>query len=90
MQENLTRDERWIAILRAIGAERFIIGLAARSYLDKAAYERISAAGIELVWMDYSEYPEYDQLFPPFEHQVSVIDLLLNAGPAAPTYMGLR
>jgi hypothetical protein len=31
--------------------------------------------------MDYGGYPEYDQLFsPPFIHEVSVIDLILNRG----------
>jgi hypothetical protein len=29
------------------------------------------------------EYPEYPQLFPPFEPQVSALDLLLNTGPEA-------
>jgi hypothetical protein len=38
-------------------------------------------------WMDYHNYPEYHQLFPPFEHAVSIIDLLLNEGPNAPRYM---
>jgi hypothetical protein len=33
--------------------------------------------------MDYTGYPEYPQLYPPFMHRVSVIDVLLNAGPAA-------
>jgi hypothetical protein len=33
--------------------------------------------------MDYTGYPEYAQLYPPFTHQVSVLDLLVNAGPAA-------
>ena len=39
------------------------------------------AAGIELQYFDYAGYPEYQQLFPPFDHDVSVIDLLFNAGP---------
>jgi hypothetical protein len=33
--------------------------------------------------MDYS-YPEYPQLGSGFEHQVSIIDVLFNAGPEAP------
>jgi hypothetical protein len=37
--------------------------------------------------MDYSGYPEYDQLFPPFVHEVTVLDLILNVGPDAPRYM---
>jgi len=32
-------------------------------------------------------YPEYPQLFPPFEHQVSILDVLFNCGPEAPYYI---
>ena len=28
----------------------------------------------------YSDYPEYEQLFPPFEHGVSILDLIFNEG----------
>jgi hypothetical protein len=31
--------------------------------------------------MDYSGYPEYEQVFPPFDHHVSVLDLLFSCGP---------
>lgn len=31
--------------------------------------------------MDYSGYRDYEQLFPPFEHHVSIVDLILNVGP---------
>jgi len=37
--------------------------------------------------MDYSGYPEHPQLHPPFVHQVSIVDLLLNAGTNARRYM---
>jgi hypothetical protein len=37
--------------------------------------------------MDYSGYPEYPQLYPPFVHEVSIIDLILNVGPDAKKYM---
>ena len=81
------REERWIAILREIGAQRFVIGPSARQYLSAAKEDEIRDSGIELVWMDYSGYPEHRQLFPPFEHKVSIIDLILNEGPNAPACM---
>ena len=37
--------------------------------------------------MDYYGYPEYPQLHPPFEHAVTILDLLFNTGPDAPRYM---
>jgi hypothetical protein len=82
-----TRESRWIEILQRIGTDRFIIGPSARNYLDPPKEAEVARAGIELVWMDYSNYPEYGQLFPPFAHEVSIIDLIFNEGPDAPRYM---
>src|SRR5437660_864197 len=42
--------------------------------------------GRAIEYMVY-DYPEYPQLYPPFEPQVSIIDLLLMTGPEAPRYI---
>ncbi len=78
------RNERLIALCRQLGATEYLSGPAARCYLDEAAF---AAAGIAVRWMDYSGYPEHRQLHGPFEHGVSVLDLILNEGPDAPSYM---
>jgi hypothetical protein len=44
-------------------------------------------AGIDVEWMSYEGYPEYPQPYPPFDHHVSVLDLLFNVGDEAPRYM---
>jgi hypothetical protein len=44
-------------------------------------------AGIQVSYMDYSGYPEYEQFYPPFEHGVSILDLLFHTGPQALQYM---
>jgi hypothetical protein len=74
------RVERLLGLCRQAGATTYVSGPSARGYLDAAAF---ASAGIEVAYMDYSGYPEYQQLYPPFTHQVSVIDLLLNMGPHA-------
>lgn len=56
----------------------------ARGYLDAALFE---AAGLELVFFDYSGYPEYPQLHPPFSHGVTILDLLFREGPRATSRM---
>jgi hypothetical protein len=66
------------------GAGTYLSGPAAKSYLDIDAF---SKAGISVEWMDYSDYKEYPQLYPPFIHQVSIIDLLFNTGCKAPEYL---
>ncbi|HEU5017310.1 MAG TPA: WbqC family protein, partial [Pseudolabrys sp.] len=40
-------------------------------------------SGIEVVWMDYSGYPEYRQLWGPYDPNLSIIDLMLNTGKDA-------
>ena len=76
--------DRLIDLLKKTGAESYISGPSASSYID---VKRFQEAGIELIYKDYSGYPEYPQLFPPFEHALSILDLLFNCGPTAPDYI---
>jgi len=79
------RVERLVELCRQRGADEYLSGPAARSYLDEEAF---STAGIGVRWMDYDGYLEYPQLWPPFEHRVSVLDLLVHVGvEAAPCYL---
>lgn len=78
------KQERLLELVTRAGAERYVSGPAAKSYIEP---ERFAAANIDLVWKDYSGYPEYPQRFPPFEHGVSILDLLFNVGPDAPWYI---
>ena len=54
------------------------------AYIDADDYMR---EGIELLWKDYSGYPEYPQRYESFNHQVSILDLLFNTGDDAPYYI---
>lgn len=76
--------ERLLQLLRKAEASLYVSGPTAKAYIDE---ERFPEVDIELVYKDYSGYPEYPQLFPPFEHQVSILDLLFNCGPKAPYYI---
>lgn len=78
------RTERLVSLCRLAGAQEYLSGPAARAYIEE---ERFQEAGIALTYMDYSGYPEYSQLHGAFEHGVSIIDLLFNAGPDAPRFM---
>jgi hypothetical protein len=78
------KTERLVNLCRAAGATEYLSGPAARVYLDEGAFHE---HGISVRWMDYGDYPEYPQLHPPFAAQVSLIDLLLNVGPATPGFM---
>ena len=78
------KSERLLELCRSLGATTYLSGPAAKEYLDAAIF---AEAGIEVEWMDYSGYPEYTQLFPPFEHGVSIVDLLFNEGRNATKFM---
>ena len=76
--------DRLIDLLVKAGANLYISGPTAKSYIQEDAFRN---AGIELVFKDYSGYPEYPQQFPPFEHSVSILDLIFNCGPQSPKYI---
>lgn len=78
------RSERLLGICKDLDADTYLSGPAARQYLDE---ELFLSEGIGVEWMDYSGYEEYRQLFPPFEHGVTILDLLFNEGPEAPRFM---
>ena len=85
--EYRTRDglnERLIDICLASGATEYLSGPRALNYLDQAAFR---SAGITIHIADYSGYPEYAQPHPPFDHAVTVLDLLFCTGPKAIEYM---
>ncbi|HWL44723.1 MAG TPA: WbqC family protein [Ilumatobacter sp.] len=77
------RSERLLDICRQAGADVYVSGPAARDYLDEAMF---AAAGIGVEWFEYPEYPDYPQLWGEFTHQVTVLDVLFNCGPAAPDH----
>lgn len=76
--------ERLLELVVKSEAKRYVSGPAAKDYIEASYFEN---AGIELIWKDYSGYPEYTQRYPPFEHGVSILDLLFNVGQDAPWYI---
>jgi hypothetical protein len=78
-----SKTDRLLSILQTLGATHYISGPSAKDYLEE---EKMDEAGISLEYMAY-EYPEYEQLYPPFEPYVSILDLLFMAGPQAPKYI---
>src|SRR5260221_1835647 len=78
------KTERLVELCRQAGATESLSGPSARDYIDATLFE---AAGVTLTFMDYAGYPEYPQLHPPFDHYVSILDLLFNTGPETASYM---
>lgn len=78
------KNERLIEAIKKLDANHYISGPAAKSYLDVEAFEK---EDIQVEWMNYSNYPEYPQLFSSFKHTVTILDLLFNVGPDAKKFM---
>lgn len=73
-----------INLLKKANASIFINSPTAKQYMNESMF---IPHGIQLLWADYLGYPEYTQLYPPFDHHVSIIDLIFNTGDDAPKYM---
>ena len=78
------QTEKLLGICQQGGADVYLSGPAAKEYFDEALAKKM---GIQVEWMDYSGYPEYQQLYPPFEHGVTILDLIFNEGPGATSFM---
>lgn len=78
------KTERLVDLCKQSGATSYLSGPSAKGYIDEDLFE---SEGIDLEYINYSMYPEYTQMHPPFEHGVSIIDLIFNEGPNAPKFM---
>jgi len=72
-----SRVERLVSVLAQVGATEYLTGPRARDYLA-GAEPLFAAHGIRLRYKSYDRYAEYPQLATPFDHAVSVIDVLAN------------
>lgn len=76
------KTDRVISVLKQVGATHYICGPSASSYMEP---EKFAAAGITFEYMQYN-YPEYSQLYPPYDPFISILDLLFMTGRGAGSY----
>lgn len=74
------KNERIIAICKALGATHYLSGPAAKDYIDSSIWLR---NGIIVEYKSYEGYAEYQQAGDGFDHGVSILDVIFNAGPEA-------
>jgi len=77
------KTDRLIGILDHLGADHYISGPSARNYIEE---EKFKDHNIKLEYMEYN-YPEYTQPYPPFDPQVTVLDLLFSMGKDSLKYI---
>lgn len=78
------KTDRLIDLCKQTCASEYISGPAAKRYIED---EMFVNAGIKLSYVDYSGYKEYNQMHFPFEHGVTILDLIFNEGINAPLFM---
>lgn len=78
------KTERLVDLCKQVGATDYYSGPAAKDYMDEDLFRK---ENINVHYFDYSGYPEYKQQTEPFEHGVTILDLLFNTGEDARKYM---
>ncbi len=78
------RTEKLLNLCVENNAKHYITGPAAKEYIDESKFNE---KGIDIKYLDYTGYKEYNQLFGDFEHSVSIFDLIFNEGLDAKLYL---
>ena len=76
------RNERLIRILKKLGADTYLSGPSASSYIDQ---ELFKVNKIDIEWVSY-QMPMYKQVFDGFIPNLSIVDLIFNTGTEANYY----
>ncbi len=78
------QTDRIVSLCQQEKATEYLSGPSARAYLEMEKFEQND---IKVHFFDYAGYLEYPQLYPPFVHEVSIIDLIFSVGPDAPSFV---
>jgi hypothetical protein len=78
------KNERLVDLCIKLNATNYYSGPAAKSYMDENLFNKNN---IKVNYFDYLNYKEYNQLFPPFDHNVSILDLLFCCGKESKKYL---
>jgi len=73
------KNEKLVSICKFMGADTYLSGQGGRDYIDE---DMFSKADITVQWHTY-QHPKYKQMFDDFQPNMSIIDLLFNAGSHA-------
>ena len=78
------QNEKIISIIKQLDGDYYLTGPSAKSYIDPEMFKRNY---IKLEYMDYSNYPVYNQSWGEFAHNVTIFDLLFCKGPNSPKFI---
>jgi hypothetical protein len=75
-----TGSDAILSLCKQSGASVYLTGPSGLNYLDTVSFDR---SGIKIEVIDYTQYKEYSQPWPPFCHNVTVLDLIFCTGNQA-------
>ena len=78
------KTEKLVDLSKQLKATHYLTGPSAKGYIEEDLFTK---KDIVVEYMNYANYPEYSQLYGPFIHEVSVLDLIFNEGPNAIKFM---
>lgn len=81
------KTERLLSICKELNASEYLSGPSAKEYMVESLFEK---ENIKVTYFNYDGYPEYPQLYPPFEHSVCIWDLIFNTGEKAKEYINSK
>jgi hypothetical protein len=78
------KNQRLISICKQTQADTYVSGKKAKDYIDQKSF---SHSGLQVEWVNYENYPEYEQLWGGFVNEVTILDLLFNCGKKSSNFM---
>ncbi len=78
------KTEKLVNLCKETNTTDYLTGPSAKDYLDDSLFKN---EGINVHYINYSDYPKYTQLYGDFVHELSILDLLFNEGPNAYKFM---
>lgn len=78
------KTERLVSICKELGGTDYYTGSAAKAYMNEDLFYK---EGINVHYLDYSCYEEYQQLHGVFVHEVSILDMIFNLGKNTKQYL---
>lgn len=77
------KTQRIINICKKLNADQYLSGIGAKDYLIEGEFSKHS---IKLVYQEF-KHPVYNQVYPNFKPNMSIIDLLFNCGKDSKKYV---
>lgn len=78
------KNLRLIDICHQLQGTTYYTGPSAKNYINEAMFR---SQGIAVKYVRNDDFYEYKQLYPPFVHEVSIVDTLFNTGQNAGKYV---